>query len=165
MSHSVGKKAKRSLRGSSQRVERRGSAGVGEGADLLLLVAVCAAGSEAESQAHQGARVWREAQAAQAARVGRDGERRECGRNATQTSASQGVPASASASPPRRSRRRGHGRQGAEVYRAAQTVECRHEELAVGERCPACGRGTLVSVTAGRGDAARRQCATLGRAL
>jgi len=36
----------------------------------------------------------------------------------------------------------GHGRHGAEVYRAAQTVECRHEELAVGERCPACGRGT-----------------------
>ena len=25
----------------------------------------------------------------------------------------------------------------------AQRVECRHEELAVGERCPACGRGQL----------------------
>jgi transposase len=37
----------------------------------------------------------------------------------------------------------GHGRHGAEVYRAAQTVACRHEDLAVGERCPACGRGTL----------------------
>ena len=37
----------------------------------------------------------------------------------------------------------GQGRQGADVYRAAQIVECRHEELAVGERCPACGRGNL----------------------
>ena len=37
----------------------------------------------------------------------------------------------------------GHGRHGAAVYRAAPTVACRHEELAVGERCPACGRGTL----------------------
>ena len=37
----------------------------------------------------------------------------------------------------------GHGRQGAEVYRAAQIMECRHEELAVGQRCPACGRGSL----------------------
>src|SRR4051794_16619443 len=35
----------------------------------------------------------------------------------------------------------GHGRQGADVYRAVTRVECRHEELAVGERCPACGRG------------------------
>ena len=33
---------------------------------------------------------------------------------------------------------------GADVYRAAQTVACRHEELAVGERCPACGRGTSI---------------------
>jgi hypothetical protein len=37
----------------------------------------------------------------------------------------------------------GHGRHGADVYRAAQTVACRHEQLAAGERCPACGRGTL----------------------
>jgi len=43
----------------------------------------------------------------------------------------------------------GHGRQGAEVYRAAQTVACRHEELAVGERCPACGRGTLYRLPPG----------------
>jgi transposase len=35
----------------------------------------------------------------------------------------------------------GHGRHGADVYRAVQTVACRHEELAVGERCPAWGRG------------------------
>jgi hypothetical protein len=40
-------------------------------------------------------------------------------------------------------RRPGHGRQGADVYHAVTRVECRHEELAVGERCPACGRGRL----------------------
>lgn len=43
----------------------------------------------------------------------------------------------------------GHGRHGAEVYRAAQTVACRHEELAVGERCPACGRGSLYRLPPG----------------
>ena len=43
----------------------------------------------------------------------------------------------------------GHGRQGAEVYRAAQTVACHHEELAVGQRCPACGRGSLYRLPPG----------------
>jgi hypothetical protein len=43
----------------------------------------------------------------------------------------------------------GHGRHGAEVYRAAPTVECRHEALAVGERCPACGRGSLYRLLPG----------------
>ena len=38
---------------------------------------------------------------------------------------------------------------GAEVYRAAQMVACRHEELAVGERCPACGRGRLYQLPPG----------------
>ena len=40
-------------------------------------------------------------------------------------------------------RRSGHGRQGAAVYREARRVECRHEELAEGQRCPACGRGRV----------------------
>ena len=39
--------------------------------------------------------------------------------------------------------RRGHGRYGAEAYRGAQTMSCRHEALAKGQRCPQCGRGTL----------------------
>jgi hypothetical protein len=43
----------------------------------------------------------------------------------------------------------GHGRHGADVYRTAQTVECRHAELAVGERCPACGRGSLYRLPPG----------------
>jgi hypothetical protein len=46
-------------------------------------------------------------------------------------------------------RRSGHGRQSATVYREAQRVECRHEELAVGERCPACGRGRLYRLPPG----------------
>jgi hypothetical protein len=48
-----------------------------------------------------------------------------------------------------RGRQPGHGRQSASVYREAQRVECRHEELAVGERCPACGRGRLDRLPAG----------------
>src|ERR1051325_3189940 len=71
-------------------------------------------------------------------------------RTDTQPSEAQGGPSSASPSssekkppPP------GHGRHGADVYRAAQTVECRHEILAVGERCPACGRGSLYRLPPG----------------
>jgi len=48
-----------------------------------------------------------------------------------------------------RTRRPGHGRQGADVYQAVRGVECRHEELAVGERCPACGRGRLYRLPPG----------------
>ena len=66
------------------------------------------------------------------------------GERETQTSASHGGSPSALASPPeQKAPPPGHGRHGADVYRAAQTVECRHAELAVGERCPACGRGRL----------------------
>jgi transposase len=53
----------------------------------------------------------------------------------------RGVPAGA--------RRTGHGRQGAEVYRGAEHVICRHETLAAGERCPVCGRGRLYRVEPG----------------
>jgi len=68
----------------------------------------------------------------------------------TQTSASQDVSSSATApTPEKKPPLPGHGRHGADVYRAAQTVECRHEELAVGERCPACGRGTLYRLLPG----------------
>jgi hypothetical protein len=57
---------------------------------------------------------------------------------------SPGEPATSTSEPTKeKPRPAGHGRQSAEVYRAAQTVECRHEELAVGARCPACGRGRL----------------------
>src|SRR6266702_47300 len=46
-------------------------------------------------------------------------------------------------------RRPGHGRQGAETYRGAEHVVCRHETLAIGERCPVCGRGRLYRVAPG----------------
>jgi transposase len=64
-------------------------------------------------------------------------------------SPSQGVPSSTSTSSSEKKPPPGHGRQGAEVYRAAQTVACRHEALAVGERCPACGRGNLYRLPPG----------------
>ena len=68
----------------------------------------------------------------------------------TQTSVLQNVSSSTSSpSPEQKAPRPGHGRQGAEVYRAAQTVACRHEQLGVGERCPACGRGRLYRLPPG----------------
>ena len=123
---------------------------LGEGADLLLLAAVCVTGSEAESQAGKGAGVWREAQEARAAVVGRDAQRRECWWNWREDGSITGSAAAAAPeSTEEKPRPPGHGRQGADVYRAAQTVACRHEELAVGERCPACGRGRLYRLPPG----------------
>lgn len=46
--------------------------------------------------------------------------------------------------------RRGHGRLGAEAYHGAEPVECRHEELAPGDRCPFCGYGTLYQLPPSR---------------
>ena len=71
------------------------------------------------------------------------------GEDETSINASQGVQPSTSTSSPKKKPPPGHGRHGAEVYRAAQTVACRHEELAVGERCPACGRGRLYQLPPG----------------
>jgi hypothetical protein len=49
------------------------------------------------------------------------------GENDTQGSSSQGVRPSAAPSSSEKKSSPGHGRYGAEVYRAAKTVECRHE--------------------------------------
>ena len=38
--------------------------------------------------------------------------------------------------------RPGTGRLGADAYVGAERTKCRHEELAVGQRCPVCGQGT-----------------------
>jgi transposase len=65
------------------------------------------------------------------------------------TSTAQGVQSAGPVASPAKKPLPGHGRHGAEVYRAAQRVECRHEELAVGEQCPACGRGTLYRLPPG----------------
>jgi len=45
--------------------------------------------------------------------------------------------------------RPGSGRLGAEAYEGAERVECRHEALAVGERCPVCGQGRLYALPPG----------------
>jgi transposase len=72
------------------------------------------------------------------------------GNGERQDSSLQEVPSSAvPPSPVKKPPPPGHGRLGAEVYRAAQRVECRHEALAVGERCPACGRGSLYRLLPG----------------
>lgn len=46
-------------------------------------------------------------------------------------------------------KRPGHGRLGAEHYTGASTVACCHDDLAVGERCPQCGRGKLYELPSG----------------
>lgn len=38
---------------------------------------------------------------------------------------------------------KGHGRNGAEAYAGAETVEVRHESLEAGDPCPDCGQGTV----------------------
>jgi len=45
--------------------------------------------------------------------------------------------------------RAGTGRLGADAYGGARRVECRHEELSVGQRCPVCGQGSLYALPAG----------------
>src|SRR5262245_17856823 len=66
------------------------------------------------------------------------------------TSTAPRVQSAAPAAPPaKKPLPPGHGRHGADVYRAAQAVACLHEELAVGERCPACGRGRLYRLPPG----------------
>jgi transposase len=45
--------------------------------------------------------------------------------------------------------RAGTGRLGADVYEGAERVECRHEALAVGQRCPVCGQGRLAQLPPG----------------
>ena len=46
-------------------------------------------------------------------------------------------------------RRPGHGRWGSQAYSGAARVECHHEALAAGERCPVCGRGRLYRIAPG----------------
>jgi hypothetical protein len=59
--------------------------------------------------------------------------------------------ASAMASPPKvkGGHRPGTGRLGAAAYEGAPRLECRHDELAVGQRCPVCGQGNLYQLPAG----------------
>ena len=50
---------------------------------------------------------------------------------------------------PKGGHREGTGRLGAEVSVGAERTECRHEELAVGQRCPVCGQGTFYELPPG----------------
>jgi hypothetical protein len=59
------------------------------------------------------------------------------------------VASAAEASQPRGGYRPGTGRLGAAAYTGAERVECRHAALAVGQRCPVCGQGTLYALPAG----------------
>lgn len=45
--------------------------------------------------------------------------------------------------------RPGTGRLRADAYSGADRVECRHEELSPGQRCPVCGQGTFYELPAG----------------
>lgn len=56
---------------------------------------------------------------------------------------------SAAVPPPTGGHRVGTGRLGADAYVGAERTECRHEELAVGQRCPVCGQGTLYALPPG----------------
>ena len=73
----------------------------------------------------------------------------EAGADAT---SHQGLPETSQ--PPERGKpkgghRPGTGRLGAAAYAGATRVACRHDELAVGQRCPVCGQGTLYALPAG----------------
>jgi transposase len=61
----------------------------------------------------------------------------------------ESVTSAAETSKPHGGHRPGTGRLGAEAYKGAGRVECRHEELAVGQRCPVCGHGTLYALPPG----------------
>ena len=50
---------------------------------------------------------------------------------------------------PKGGHRPGTGRLGADAYVGAERVECHHEELAAGQRCPVCGQGTLYALPPG----------------
>src|SRR5215468_2660000 len=71
------------------------------------------------------------------------------GLEAVSVEASESLADDASTPPSPGTQRPGHGRWGAQAYSGATQVVCRHETLAVGERCPVCGRGRLYRVESG----------------
>src|SRR5215831_15692579 len=61
----------------------------------------------------------------------------------------ESVTSATETSKPQGGHRPGTGRLGADAYIGAERVECHHEELAVGQRCPVCGQGTLYALPPG----------------
>jgi hypothetical protein len=45
--------------------------------------------------------------------------------------------------------RAGTRRLGADAYAGAERIQCRHEALAAGQRCPVCGQGSLYELPPG----------------
>jgi hypothetical protein len=83
-------------------------------------------------------------------RAGNGSARDEAGGRTTDAgSQPEAVALAAETSKPQGGHRPGTGRLGADAYQGAERVECRHEELAVGQRCPVCGQGTLYGLPAG----------------
>lgn len=62
-------------------------------------------------------------------------------RRAREAEAPRGASSTATLLKPQGGHRPGTGRLGADAYAGATRVACRHEELAVGQRCPVCGQG------------------------
>lgn len=77
------------------------------------------------------------------------GEEEGGGEWALVTEAPVGTSAIESPSKAKGGHRAGTGRLGAAAYAGATRIECRHEELAVGQRCPVCGQGKLYALPAG----------------
>lgn len=50
---------------------------------------------------------------------------------------------------PKGGHRAGTGRLGADAYVGVERMECRHEALAAGQRCPVCGQGSLYELPPG----------------
>jgi len=82
--------------------------------------------------------------------AGRSREAEASGVIEARSAAAPGASDTAARSKPTGGHRRGTGRLGAEAYEGAERVECRHEELAIGQRCPVCGQGTLYELPPGR---------------
>ena len=62
--------------------------------------------------------------------------------------------------------RRGHGRNGADAYTAAEKIEVRHESLQPGDPCPQCEEGTVYETNRpGRAGAADRPGSRGGQSL
>ena len=68
---------------------------------------------------------------------------------ATAVQASPGESQTSEPAKPKGGHRAGTGNLGADSYVGAERVECRHEELAVGQVCPACGQGSLYELPPG----------------
>src|SRR6059036_3872017 len=73
----------------------------------------------------------------------------EVGRSTEAESKPESMASVAETSKPQGGHRPGTGRLGADAYEGAERVECHHEALAVGQRCPVCGQGTLYELPPG----------------